>query len=160
MKTIKNAFALLSFLFLFHSCNSDDNNNGVDNEKPVIDFTVENAFPTSCATVTKGQSFIFKARFTDNLELGSYSLDIHNNFNHHSHDTEVASCNMEPVKTPVNPFTRISTHTIEEGLIEYIAQQEITIPEDIDPGDYHFMIKLTDKQGWSSMKGISFKITE
>lgn len=28
----------------------------------------------------------------------------------------------------------------------------------IDAGDYHFMIRVTDKEGWQTMKGLSLKI--
>nr|WP_244939634.1 DUF4625 domain-containing protein [Arcticibacter tournemirensis] len=32
------------------------------------------------------------------------------------------------------------------------------MPADADPGDYHFMIKLTDKEGWQTIKGLSIKL--
>ena len=53
-----------------------------------------------------------KVRFTDNAELGSYSINIHNNFDHHSHSTEVEECNMDPVKEPVNPYVFIQDYDI------------------------------------------------
>jgi hypothetical protein len=40
----------------------------------------------------------------------------------------------------------------------YEATTQITIPADVDPGDYHFMIRLTDKEGWQTLKGLSIKI--
>ncbi len=150
----------LFFIALAFSCSSDDSSSSVDDVKPVIDTSVEGAFPTSCATVARGQVINFKALFKDNVELGAYSINIHNNFDHHSHDTEVGSCEFDPVKTPVNPWAATFTYTIPENSKEFIAEQQITIPEDIDAGDYHFMIQLTDAQGWATMRGISFKITE
>ena len=35
---------------------------------------------------------------------------------------------------------------------------EIKVPENVDSGDYHFMILLTDEEGWQTIKGLSIKI--
>jgi len=130
----------------------------VDTEYPVIDLTASNAFPVQCSELTRGQKFTFRAKFSDNAALGSYSLDIHHNFDHHSHSTEVSNCAMDAVKTPVKPFLMIGTFQIAAGNTGYEANNEITIPADVDPGDYHFLIKVTDKEGWQTLKGISIKI--
>ena len=130
----------------------------IDTEYPVIDVTGANAFPIQCSTLTRGQKFTFRAKLSDNVALGSYSLDIHHNFDHHSHSTEVSNCNVDPVKTPVKPFLLINTFQIPEGQTVYEASNELTVPADIDPGDYHFLIKVTDKEGWQTLKGISIKI--
>ena len=49
---------------------------------------------------------------------------------------------------------------IPAGLKSYEAKVDIPIPQDIAPGDYHFMIRLTDKAGWQELKAISIKIKE
>ena len=130
----------------------------VDIEYPVIDLTVSGAFPQQCSELTRGQRISFKARFSDNVALGSYSLDVHHNFDHHSHSTELLSCTMEADKAPVKPFLMIRNFTIPENLKEYEAIAELEIPADIDSGDYHFLIRLTDKEGWQTLKGLSIKI--
>lgn len=145
---------------LLTGCSSDEGSGGTDQEKPVIDMSITDGFPTSCATVTRGELIPFKALFTDNRELGAYSINIHNNFDHHSHDTEIDECNLDPVKTPVNPWSETFTYTIPANSSEFLAEQQITVPEDIDTGDYHFMIQLSDAQGWATMRGISFKVVE
>ncbi|OXA82103.1 protein of unknown function [Flavobacterium aquidurense] len=142
--------------FAFTSCDSDKNE--IDTEYPVVDTSAANAFPIQCSQVTRGQKIIFRAKFTDNTELGSYSLDIHHNFDHHTHSTEVNNCATEPVKKPVNPLLYINSVTIPVGQKSYEASQEILIPTDVDPGDYHFMIRLTDKEGWQTIKGLSIKV--
>lgn len=159
-------FKILLFLFLqsllLNSCEKDD----VDKETPEIDLDIQEAFPTNCDTLYFGETFTFQALFTDNLELGSdkaFSIDIHNNFDHHSHSTEVTECNFDPVKKPVNPFIFIQDYSIPEGLKEYTTDLSIEIPlrnnnELFDEGDYHFFISLTDKEGWSAQKGLSIKI--
>lgn len=156
IKVLQSAFLFLACHALFTACSSD--NDVIDKEYPVIDISSTNAFPIQCSQVTRGQKFTFRASFSDNAALGSYSLDIHHNFDHHTHSTEVSDCETDPIKKPVKPMLYINSVTIPDGLKNYEAVQEIAIPEDIDPGDYHFMIRLTDKEGWQTLKGLSIKI--
>jgi hypothetical protein len=130
----------------------------VDTSYPEIDITAASAFPKQCGTIKRGEKFIFRASFHDNVELGSSSIDIHHNFDHHTHSTEVSTCNMEPVKKPVNPFLLIKTFPIAAGQKSFTINEELVVPADADPGDYHFMIRLTDKAGWQTIKGISIKL--
>lgn len=129
-----------------------------DEELPVIDMTRETAFPQNCVTVYRGESFTFNARFTDNIELGSYSIEMHHNFDHHSHSTSSEECEMGAVKSAVKPLLFIDEYTIPDGKTEYSANIEINVPADVDTGDYHFMVRLTDKSGWQTFKGISVKV--
>lgn len=173
MKTIKSTFlnsaflnymqiVLLVILFsVFNSCSNQE----TDDEKPEIDLYVAGVFPVNCDTLYFGEEFTIKILLKDNVELGSYSIDIHNNFDHHSHSTEVTSCEMWPVKTPVNPFVFISDFDIPEGSTDFTTSETITIPAGnengaFDEGDYHFFISLTDKEGWSTQKGLSIKIVK
>lgn len=155
MKKIQFLLGILSLAFI-SACSSD--NAEIDTEYPVINIAASDAFPIQCSTIERGKTFIFKATFTDNVELGSYSLDIHHNFDHHTHSTEVNTCETEAVKKPVNPMLFINNYTIPTGLKTYEATAQISIPADVDPGDYHFMIRLTDKEGWQTLKGLSIKI--
>ncbi len=159
MKKIKIVLTAFLAMTLLNACSSDDSSSN-DTTKPTIDLTIAGGFPTSCSTVTRGTSIPFKALFKDNDQLGSYSINIHHNFDHHSHDTEVDACQFDPIKTPVNPWVKTLTFQIPANLSEFTATQQIDIPADIEPGDYHFMIQLTDANGWATMKGISFKIVE
>lgn len=156
---MKTRFKILvpAFLLAFViGCKKDQTT--IDKEYPTIDISSSTAFPIQCSEISRGQKFTFKAKFNDNAALGSYSLDIHHNFDHHSHSTEVSDCSLEPVKTAVKPFLLINTFQIPSRSKNYDAINEITVPADIDPGDYHFLIKLTDKEGWQTLKGISIKI--
>jgi hypothetical protein len=135
----------------------------IDDQKPEIDLSVEGAFPVSCDTLYLGESFTWKVRFTDNVELGSYSMEIHHNFDHHAHSTEVEECGLDPVKDAVNPYQTIMDFEIPAGSMEYTVNQAISIPlsnesGELDPGDYHFFISLTDREGWSAQKGVNIKI--
>ncbi|KQM69403.1 hypothetical protein ASE74_05230 [Pedobacter sp. Leaf216] len=155
MKTKQLLIALLTVATVFSACKKDTEE--IDTEYPSIDLT-GSAFPQQCAIIKKGEKFIFKATLNDNVELGSVSVDVHHNFDHHSHSTEVNDCNLGAVKQPVNPFLLIKDFPVPSGLKTYDIAQEIIVPANIDAGDYHFLIRLTDKTGWQTLKGISIKI--
>jgi hypothetical protein len=151
--------ALLIIIHLLSACSREK----VDMIKPEIDFQFDGAGPLQCDTLYFGESFRFRMNFSDNLELGSYTLDIHQNFDHHSHSTEIGTCPFDPVKQPVNPWVYIQDYPIAAGLQLYQTNLEIPIPAGdgevpYDEGDYHLVIRVTDKSGWSAFKGLSIKI--
>jgi hypothetical protein len=163
MKKLLFLSALFVLLISLFSCSDDDD---VDDQKPVIDLSFDGAFPTNCDTLYFGETFYFKAFFSDNEELGSYSIDIHNNFDHHSHSTEagLVECSLDPVKTSENPFLYIEKFSFPEGNKgEHETSRPIKIPDEgekgaFEGGDYHFFISVTDKTGWTAQKGLSIKI--
>jgi hypothetical protein len=131
----------------------------VDVEPPVIFMSDTDYFPQACDTVYVGETFLFKAKFTDNEELGAFSVDIHNNFDHHSHSTEATECTMDPIKQPgENVFLFIQSYSIPENSTTYVAEVLIEIPAGVETGDYHFFIALTDKEGWQTIRGTGIKI--
>jgi hypothetical protein len=144
-----------SLLLLFSTCAKEEDK---DTEYPVIDISGPDAYPQNCDTLQRGETFTVKAVFTDNEELGAFSIDLHENFDHHTHSADIDECNLDPIKDPVNPFQYIQSFTIPDGLREYSMSVDIFIPADVDPGDYHFMIRLTDKAGWQSLQGLSIKV--
>lgn len=160
MKTLTTILPviLLSAIVFFGSnaCTKTE----TDTVYPVIDMSSVNAFPQDCDTLRIGESFVFRGIFTDNAELGSYSLDIHNNFDHHSHSSSIVECPLGPLKAPVNPLVFIEEYLIPAGTTLFEAVDTIKIPLGVDPGDYHMMIRLTDREGWQTVKGISVKILE
>lgn len=149
----------LSLLLLcaISSCKKD-HAEPIDTSYPEIHVDLQDAFPKQCSVLKRGETFIFRALLTDNAELGSVSVDIHHNFDHHSHSTEVSDCTMSPVKQAVKPFLLIRSFPIAAAQRSFQTNSEISVPEDVDPGDYHFLIRVTDKQGWQTIKGLSIKI--
>lgn len=131
---------------------------GVDLTKPTINFKIANGFPKACETLKAGDKFTLRVELHDNQALGSYSVDIHHNFDHHSHSTEVVTCTLDAKKPAVNPLVFIQSYDIPSGSKKYLVEQEITIPAEIDKGDYHFMLKVTDKSGWQQIEGFSIYI--
>lgn len=154
MKTLQ--LLLFASLISFWSCSKDD----IDEEKPTIDISFSEAFPTNCATIQRGGYLFFKVKFSDNQALGSYSVDIHHNFDHHSHSTEGENCTLDPIKAAVQPLLIINNYPIPEGSTQFTATESIAIPSSVDIGDYHFMYKLTDASGWQTIKSFSIKITD
>ena len=59
--------------------------------------------------------------------------------------------------------TTTFTYTTDDYIIaggqkRYEARQNIDIPTDIDPGDYHFVIRVTDKTGWQQILAVEIEI--
>jgi len=153
LQWIIGAFIVVSVML---SCSKDSDT--VDTEYPEIDLAWADAFPIQCSTIGRGETLVFRARFSDNVALGSYSLDIHHNFDHHTHTTEVNDCGLDPVKVPEKPLLYIKSFDIHGHPTAYEANLEIDVPGDVDPGDYHFMIRVTDREGWQTMNGLSIKV--
>ena len=157
MSTYKYHTLILMLILLIISCEKEDK----DDIPPAIDMSAENHNPANCDTVYIGEAFVFKATFTDNNELGAYSIDIHHNFDHHTHSTQPEHCELDPQKEPTEDvFVFIETYDIPSGSKKYDANDTIFIPNDVDTGDYHFFVSLTDKEGWQTVKGISIKIMD
>lgn len=142
---------------LLSNC-SKDKTEPIDTIYPEINVSAQNAFPKQCSVLKRGEKFTFRASVSDNVQLGSLNVDIHHNFDHHTHSTELEECDLAPIKQAVKPFLLIKNIVIPKGLKTYEVSSEIEIPADIDPGDYHFMIRLTDQEGWQTIKGLSIKI--
>ncbi|MEP3836922.1 MAG: DUF4625 domain-containing protein [Algibacter sp.] len=159
MKSTLKYFYCLSILLVTGACSSD-NSVEIDEEKPTITIDYTGGFPQGCAVLTKGETYNFRAMVTDNDELAAYSIDIHHNFDHHTHDDQLAECELEPIKQSVNPLIFVENYTIEGGLTSYEFNISVTIPNDIDTGDYHCAYSVTDVTGWQSRTSIDIKIIE
>lgn len=138
---------------------NDDNGSEKDMEKPqILDGAVPN--PADCQVYHRGDVIPFRYTFADNVELGNFNIEIHNNFDHHTHSTSDVECPLDEKKDPVKPWVFNQDYPIDPGLKTYDAKVDITIPKDIDPGDYHFMIRVTDKAAWQQIRAVSIKILE
>lgn len=128
-------------------------------EKPAI-VEQETTMPTDCQVYHRGETLPVRLLFTDNIELGAYNIEIHNDFERHSHSTSEHECEHEEEKEAVNPWVFNQDYSIPTSSRSYSAEVDISIPTDIDTGDYHFMVRLTDKAGWQQLKAIAIKIAE
>jgi len=160
MRNLYNYLKLLPFLILLFSCETDEE---LDQEKPIINMSALDAFPVACDTLFFGDTFTLQAVFEDNATLGSYNIDIHNNFDHHTHSTETAECNLADQKQATNSLVFIQDYNIPSGNNTYETNLELTLPSSnengrFQEGDYHFHITLVDANGWSTIYGVGIKI--
>lgn len=118
------------------------------------------ANPIDCQVYHRGETIPFCYVFTDNDELGKYNIEVHHNFDHHTHSTSATTCSMDAIKKEQNPWEFNQDFNIPDGQKSFSASEDIKIPTNIDTGDYHFMIRLTDKAGWQQIKSVAIKIVE
>lgn len=157
MKKIIAGLSAAALLTAIAACSSDDET-VKDTQKPAISEAGITPNPVDCQTYSRGEAIPFQYIFTDNMELGSYNIEIHNNFDHHTHGTSATDCPLDKEKTATNPWVFNKDYTIPAGSTTYKGRVDIQIPGDIEPGDYHFMIRVTDKAGWQELKSMSIKI--
>ena len=150
---------LLSIMLLcaLCACSSDDDEQK-DMLQPVISDTGIVADPIDCQVYHRGDVIPFHYLFTDDTELGAYNIEIHNNFDHHTHSTSSVECPVDVKKDPAKPWIFSQDYTIPAGQRSYDARHDIQIPADIDTGDYHFMVRLTDHAGWQQLHAVAIKI--
>ncbi len=150
----------LVLLCALSACNSNDDELQKDTEKPIISELNIVANPIDCQVYHPGDVIPFHYIMTDNLELGAYNIEVHNNFDHHTHSTTAIDCPLDPEKQPQHPWVFNKDYEIPAGLHSFDARHDIQIPTDIDCGDYHFMIRLTDRAGWRQIHAVAIKIAE
>lgn len=155
---ILKRMVLFSIFIIAASCAKEDEQ--IDTEKPVINVSYDNAFPKSCAVLKRGNTYIFRALATDNTGIASYGVDIHHNFDQHTHDDQPGVCPLDPKKTAVKPMIYMQNFAVPDTGTSYEIYREISIPQDIDPGDYHCQISVIDKTGWQSRTSVDIKIIE
>lgn len=159
MIVLRTSILFLVGVLLLVSCSSDDSA-VKDQERPGINIAYQGGFPEPCMALVKGETYTFKAMITDNVSLASYSLDIHHNFDHHTHDDQQGDCELGIVKQPINPWVFMENYSIDGDVTNYEIMIELTIPMDIDPGDYHCSYSVTDHTGWQSRTSVDIKIVE
>ena len=154
--------AIYSIMLLcaLSACSGSDDEVQKDMQQPVISDQGITANPIDCQVYHRGEVIPFHYVMTDDQELGAYNIEVHNNFDHHTHSTTAVECPMDAQKQPQNPWVYNHDFSIPAGQSRYEARVDIEIPADIDPGDYHFMIRLTDRAGWQQLHAVAIKITE
>ncbi len=157
MKMKKNILSL-TLLCALCACGSSDDDGTKDMTPPVISQEGITANPIDCQKYQRGGVIPFNYVFTDDTELGSYNIEIHNNFDHHTHSTSSVECEMDAEKDPVNAWVYNQDFNIPNGQKKHTARIDIPIPADIDAGDYHFMVRVTDKAGWQQLHAVAIKI--
>ncbi|MBR2203096.1 MAG: DUF4625 domain-containing protein [Prevotella sp.] len=181
--TVILAYACISLLVGACISAPDDK----DMTMPFIEES-EESYPQQCEVYPRGGFIPLRCTFSDDMELGNFNVEIHNNFDHHSHSTSSVECDYDEHDDHddhdddhdheaahdeetdhdhdhdhdlyPNAWVFNQDYSIPAGQTLYKASIDIPIPEDISEGDYHFMIRLTDRAGWQQLKSVSIKIGE
>ncbi|MBP5703167.1 MAG: DUF4625 domain-containing protein [Paludibacteraceae bacterium] len=121
----------------FSACDEDE----ADTTKPVI--TLDE--PEDGDSLRIGESVHFEADFSDDEALGSYLIEIHNNFDGHNH--KVSSTRAEETV----PFSLKKSYDLSNLRNTHVHHHDIVIPENATPGAYHLVVYCTDAAGNQSM---------
>ncbi|MDR2058062.1 MAG: DUF4625 domain-containing protein [Dysgonamonadaceae bacterium] len=123
---------LTVYSFFFPSCDEGDTT------KPVINL-IE---PEEDDSLLIGDDVHFDAEFSDDEALASYKIEIHNNFEDHSHDNTRAGSAEETVD-----FTFEKSYDLSGKKNADVHHHDIIIPKNATPGNYHLMVYCTDAAG-------------
>lgn len=115
------------------ACSDDDADEVVDTTPPSIDIHE----PTAGESVAAGSMMHFEATFTDNEALATYNVDLHNNFDGHSHG-----------KVSVEPFDFEESFTLSGKTAE--PHEDIDIAANATAGPYHLTVVAIDASGNST----------
>jgi len=142
MKCIVQAFFLLFFIVLFSACKDKKKENELKNEQPRISI-VQQSIPTVSETLcgasftnvlkaSTGDTMIFSFLFRASNPLSQYKVDIHNNFDCHSHGKSL-------------PWSVLKL--VDLSGQEASVSDTLVVPDDAASGNYHLMIRLLDIYG-------------
>ena len=117
-------------------------------DSELVDITapeIEVSYPEAGTHFVAGGFVQFEGTFRDDLELGSYSIDIHDNLDGHGHG-RIASPSDDP---SLIWWSSKNNFTIPEGYIIYNAQHndDIEISANALAGPYHFIVQAVDNAG-------------
>jgi hypothetical protein len=136
----KNIFICLCLSAFFalatSGCKEDS-----DTQKPVINL-IEPA-EGDALKIGDEHGVHFEVEFTDNEALASYKVNIHPNFDNHTH----ASLRAGTVDFEFEKSWQLTDETNPNPKNKPVHHHEIKIPEDATPGAYHLTVYCTDKAG-------------
>lgn len=158
MKHFQFLTASFVMLLLLASCVKDE-------DVEIFPPEIEILSPRHCDTVYFDEAVTYRFRILDKSQvgLGNFSMDIHNNFNHHSHGSHI-SCAMDPVKDPQHPYEEVWIENLPDDKFDYVLEMEISMPllknenQEHDQGDYHFHIYITNTEGYQTFTSLDIKL--
>ena len=110
--------------------------------------TIEVKVPEWGAYLIAGTFAPFEATFTDDFELATYNIEIHENFSGHGHG-RVAYILEDPA---LLKWSFKQSFTIPAGLniFQAILEEDIEVPSNAIAGPYHFIVQAIDNAGNST----------
>ncbi len=127
----------IAFSFVFTSCGDDDD---VDTIAPVIELDE----PEDGDELLIGAGIHFECDFKDDVRLGSYMIEIHSNFDGHSHKVK-SRAGEEPF------FFKKSYNDISGLRNAHVHHHDVVIPENAQEGNYHLVVYCADAAGNQSL---------
>jgi len=131
-------FTLLSACtFMLSACGDDDES---DVTKPTINVIA----PADDAELVIGDAngVTFEMEVGDNEALASYKINIHSNFDGHTHSRA------SEANGATTDFTFNKTYTNIAGQrTTHVQHNDIVIPANATPGHYHLVVYLADQAG-------------
>src|SRR5574344_1855649 len=108
------------------SCSKDDEIS--DTTKPTITITE----PENDKEILIGDQngMHLEMDLSDNVMLKSYKIEIHNNFDHHSHTSRSATTD----------FTFTNSYHRSENRKRHIHHHDVMVPDNATPGEYNLII--------------------
>ena len=117
----------------FSSC---DKENDGDTTPPIIELI--DPKEGSVLTFDGEHGIHFEMKLSDNDMLASYKVEIHSNFNNHSHDLRTVA---------TEAFFYNKTWDVSGLRNTSIHHHEIVVPLSTTPGKYHLLVHCTDVSG-------------
>lgn len=162
--------AIMATIAICVSCNG---------QKDLTPPTIEEGgfLPADCDIYYLGDTILVHFVCSDNVELGNFNIEIHNNFDHHSHGTSSIDCDEEghdheheyehgdddhdhEHEDVEGAWVYNQDYALARGLQQDTVECKIAVPTDVLEGDYHFMLRLTDRAGWQAIKTVPIHLHE
>lgn len=142
MKNLKSLSLIALFLFCMTACEQAD----------TVPPTIVVASLEEDAAIKAGEELCVQVTFTDNKALSAYKINIHPNFNGHSHapmrQENPARAASEESKTVDFEITLTSASQNDPLTgTNCFRDIDIDIPDNATPGNYHLLIYCTDAAG-------------
>lgn len=164
-KNVIIALVLGAMVMGFAACE----NKSKDTTPPVIDDA--SFLPADCDIYYPGDTMDVHFVCSDDTELGNFNIEIHNNFDHHTHGTSAVDCGEEGEEhhheegtgeeheheheAVEGAWVYNQDFAIARGLKSDTVDLRIPVPAEALEGDYHFMLRLTDRAGWQTIKAVA-----
>jgi hypothetical protein len=136
-----SGFLIMSYGLTFLPGCIDDDGGAIDTTAPVIELH----YPESGSYQEAGGFVHFESTFKDDLQLASYSIDVHDNLDGHGHG-RIAQPTTDP---SLVRWSLKRNYSIPSGLIIFVAQHDdnIEISSKAIAGPYHFIVQAVDMAG-------------
>lgn len=166
-KTLSLALILGALVIILVACE----NKNKDVTPPQIDQAT--FLPADCDIYYLGDTMLVHFVCSDDSELGNYNIEIHSNFDHHTHGTSGVDCEDDEHDDAEHEHEGDAEHeheavegawvynhdfSIDRGKTSETIDLKIAVPADVAEGDYHFMLRLTDRAGWQTIKAVAIHL--